>query len=1031
MKNNRCKISIDEATIWKSGILKTIGLMVIALLIGSLQTYAFIPGDNFINIADEQIVQSTVEMPANAVSAQQQISVSGRVIDRTGVGLPGVTVLQKGTTNGTITDLNGNYNLSNLTPQSTLVFSFVGMRTIEAVIGTQRVINITLEEETIGLEEVVAIGYGTQKRREVTSAVETIRSEDFNAGGFVNPMDLIQGKVAGLNITRTQGSNPNAGVDIQLRGVTSLSGTRTPLIVIDGVPGGNLNLLQQDDIESFNVLKDGSAAAIYGTRGNAGVILITTKKGSAGEARYDYSTYVQREFVDKKPDYLTASDFRDLIKKGLINEKQDYGASTDLYDELIDTGNLSQYHNFAASGGSGKTNYRASVFYNEARGIAKENGRDMFGGRVNVNQTGLNDKLTMQLNVASNFNQANLLGGGSGDFEQAIQRNPTAPIFNPDGTYLETDAYNNYNPLSRLAFRTSERTQQTFSGDLKLQLQLAPGLSTSAFGSYIRNTYNDRQFRSLKDWDQRPTSQYLGMGYASKSNNLSWTKTFESTIDYFTTLADIHAITALVGYSYQYSASESFNVNNSGFTTDGFKDWNLGAGSAINNTKLPRPEMGSSKGDNTLIAFFGRINYTLNEKYFIQAILRHEGSSRFGVNNKWGNFPAVSVGWAIGEEDFMQSLTFINDLKLRAGYGITGNQGIPNYQSMVTLGTGGVYPQSGVYYQTYGWARNPNPNLRWEQKAELNIGVDFTVLDRRINGSVDVYNRTTKDLLYNYTAQQPPFVRDQIFTNVGSIQNKGVEVQVSAKAIQTNDFAWNINFTANTQFNKLTKLSSDVFKANWLTFYGLPSPGNLGPAIRLEEGGAVGNFYGKRFAKFDENGKWMFYKEDGTTGYAGQMNENDLTVIGNGVPKYQAALGNTFRYKNFDLSLLFRGKFAFDILNTKDLYFGNKKWLPNNLLRSAITTHDALNDDPQYSDYYIEKGDFVKLDNITLAYNFKFNTSYIRNMRLYVTGRNILTFTGYSGIDPELQDTGFEPGVDARGFYPRTQSWSIGLNVGF
>lgn len=983
------------------------------------------------NIVDRQIVLSSKEMPAAVPAVQQQNAVTGKVTDRTGLGLPGVTVFVKGTTNGTITDNNGNFNITNVDSQSILSFSFVGMRTQEVIVGSQRVINISLQEETIGIEEVVAIGYGTQKRKEVTSSVETIRSEDFNAGGSRSPMDLIQGKVAGLNITRTQGSNPNSGVDIQLRGVTSLTGTRTPLIVVDGIPGGNLDLLQQDDIESFNVLKDGSAAAIYGTRGNAGVILITTKKGKAGDPRYDYSTYVQREFVDKKPDYLSAADFRSLISQGLVNQSQDYGSSTDLYDELIDKSNLSQYHNFAASGGSANTNYRASVFYNEAKGIAKENGRDQFGGRFNINQKGLQDRLIMQLNVASNFNKANMLGGSTGDFEQAIQRNPTAPIYKPDGTFLETDAYNNYNPMSRLANRISERDQQTFSSDLKMQLQIAEGLSASAFGSYVRNNYNDRYYRSIKDWDQRPTSQYLGMAYASKSNYLHWNKTFESTIDYYSTIAQEHSITALVGYSYQYATTETFNVNNSGFTTDGFLDWNLGAGSAINNTQLPRPGMGSFKEDNTLIAFFGRINYTLKEKYFLQAILRHEGSSRFGANNKWGNFPAVSAGWAISEEDFMSILTFVDDLKIRAGYGVTGNQGIPNYQSMVTLGTGGVYPQSGVFYQTYGAARNPNPNLRWEQKAEFNVGIDFSVLNRRINGSIDAYNRTTKDLLYNYSAQQPPFVRDRLYTNVGSIQNHGVEVQISATAIKSGDFRWNINFTGNSQFNKLTKLSSDVFKANWLEFYGLPSPGNLGNAIRLEEGGAVGNFYGKRFAGFDDNGKWLFYKADGSTGYAGQMNADDLTIIGNGVPKYQAALGNTFTYKNFDLSLLFRGKFAFDILNAKELYFGNKKWLPNNLLRSAVTTHDALNDDPQYSDYYIENGDFVKLDNITIGYNFNLKSSYIRNMRLYMTGRNVLTFTGYSGIDPELQDVGFETGVDGRGFYPRTQSWAIGLNIGF
>ena len=362
---------------------------------------------------------------------------------------------------------------------------------------------------------------------------------------------------------------------------------------------------------------------------------------------------------------------------------------------------------------------------------------------------------------------------------------------------------------------------------------------------------------------------------------------------------------------------------------------------------------------------------------------------------------------------------------------MTGNQGIPNYQSLVTLGTDGVYPINGVYYQTYGAARNPNPDLKWERKAEWNFGLDFGILNNRISGSLDVYRRNTTDLLYQYNAQQPPFVRNTLYTNVGSISNKGVELLLSATPIQKDNFSWDINLTASSQFNKLTKLSNEDFKANYLEFYGLPSPGNLGNAFRLEEGGAVGNFYGKRFAGFNNDGKWLFFKADGSKALAGDMNNDDLAIIGNGVPKYNAGLSNTFTYKNFDLTVFFRGKFDFDILNTKELYFGNKKWLPNNVLESAIGKNKDLNDDPQYSDYYLERGNFVKLDNLTLGYKFNLNTNYIRNMRLYVSGRNIATITGYSGIDPELQDTGFETGVDRRDFYPRTKSWTIGLNVGF
>ncbi|WP_010662996.1 SusC/RagA family TonB-linked outer membrane protein [Marinilabilia salmonicolor] len=1031
MKNNP-KLRIWDCFAFSKWMgIRRISLLLLIFLSAQLSAEG-VKGNENLKEEKPSVFQPSNQKVSNLLFQQDEKTIRGRVTDADSEPIPGVTVSEPGSTNGTITDVDGEFSLTIGGDVESLMFTFVGMQSQEVILDGKEFLQVTMQEDIIGLEEVVVVGYGTLERKEVTSAVETVTSKDFNSVGSSDPMELIQGKVAGLNITRTEGSNPNSSASIQLRGVTSLTGSISPLIVIDGIPGGSLDMVQPDDIESFNVLKDGSGAAIYGSRANAGVILITTKKGKVGAPQFNYSTYFNREFVDKKPEYLSTSEFRNLIDQGLVNSDQDFGASTDLYDELINESNLSQYHNFSASGGSKKSNYRASVFYSDANGIAKKNGREEFGGRFNFNQKGLNDRLTFSMNVATNFNKANLLGGGSGDFEQAIQRNPTAPIYNEDGTFLETEAWNNYNPLSRLANRISERNQQTFTGDAKVEFEIFDGFSASAFGAYERDNYNDRYYRSTEDWDQRSESEYQGMAYASKSNYLNWLETFETMLNYNKTFNQLHSVTAIAGYSYQYETTETFNVNNNGFTTDGFKDWNLSAGSAINNTQLPRPGMDSFKEDNTLIAFFGRVNYAFSDKYFGQVSLRHEGSSRFGENHKWGNFPAVSAGWTISEEEFMSGVSAIDELKLRVGYGVTGNQGIPNYQSLVTLGTGGVYPQNGVYYQTYGASRNPNSNLKWEEKAEWNFGVDFSLFNHVISGSLDVYDRETKNLLYNYNAQQPPYIHSSIYTNVGSIKNSGVELQLSAVAMRKDDFSWDIDLTASNQNNKLTELSNDVFQANWLEFYGLPSPGNLGSAIRLEEGGSVGNFYGKRFAGFTEDGKWMFYKEDGSTGTAAEMNENDLTVIGNGVPKYQASLTNTLRYKNFDLTIFFRGKFGFDILNTKEMYFGNKKWLPNNLLRSAITTHKELDDDPQYSDYYIEKGDFVKLDNLTLGYNFSFKEeSGFRNLRLYVTGRNIFTLTGYSGLDPELQDTGFETGIDARGFYPRTQSWTIGLKLGF
>jgi TonB-dependent starch-binding outer membrane protein SusC len=974
--------------------------------------------------------QESGENKSVVIEEDLKETVSGVIVDETNIPLPGVSIIEKGTTNGVVTDLDGKFTLTVESEESILVFSFIGMKTIEMPVGDRRLFNLTLEDDTKSLDEVVVVGYGTQKRREITSSVAKVDQESFNQGGVRSPMDLIQGKVAGLSITRTEGNNPNSGTAIQMRGVTSLTGNLSPLIVIDGIPGGNLDLLQQDDIASFEVLKDGSAAAIYGTRGNNGVILITTKKGKAGEARFDYNTFFSKDVVARKPNFLSPSQYRDLISQGLIGEVNDLGASTDLYDELLNKQNLSQYHNLSASGGTINSNYRASFYLNDAEGIAKENSRKQYGARINFNQTGVNGRLQMNANLATNLNKANLLGGGGGDFEQAIQRNPTAPIRNPDGTFVETQAFNNYNPLSRLENRINERNQQTFSGDLRLTFEILEGLTISGFGAHTRNSFNDRQYRSLEDFAQRPNSDYQGTGYARKYNELTWSDVFESTINYKRVVGD-HSFDVIGGYSYQYNTFENFSVDNSGFTTDAFLDWNLGAGTAINNTQLPRPGMSSFKEDNTLIALFGRLSYTYKEKIFGQFILRREGSSKFGDNNKWGNFPAASVGWDLSKEEFLKGSSSVENLKLRLGYGVTGNQGIPNYQSLITLSTGGVYPQNGVYYQTYGPSRNPNPNLKWEKKQEWNFGVDFALFNNKLSGSLDIYNRETVDLLNNYTAQQPPFVQSTIYTNVGSIRNSGVELYLNAILVQKDDFKYSIDFTGNVQNNTISELSNEFYSADFLEFGGLPSPGNLGNAIRVTEGGKVGNFFGKKFAGFNEDGKWLFFKADGSAVTADQIATEDLSIIGNGVPKFMASLSNSFQYKNFDLTVFFRGKFAYDILNTQDLYFGNKAWLPNNLLESAITKNADLNDNPQFSDYYLENGSFVKLDNITLGYNFRLAGKAIKNLRVYATGRNLVTITSYSGLDPELQDTGFTTGIDNRGFYPRTNSYTLGLKVTF
>ncbi len=957
--------------------------------------------------------------------------ITGKVTDpKTGSGVPDVSVVVKGTTIGTTTNPDGTYRIEVPQNATALSFSAVGYGEQELVLGNSNVANVSLQTGTKALDEVVVVGYGTQKRREVTSAVSSVKAEDFRQSGSRNALDLVQGKVAGLQIRRSS-SNPNTGVGIQLRGVTSLTAGIAPLIVIDGIPGGNLDLLQQEDIESIDVLKDGSAAAIYGTQANGGVILVTTKKGRPGPARFEYANYFRKEYLAKRPDFLTPEEFKAKLASGELNPAHytDYGNTTDFFDALINHENLSQYHTVALSGGAAGTSYRASLFYRDLQGFALQNGRKEYGGRLNINQKGLNDKLSVQLNLATNFNNANLLGGGG--WEDQLTKNPTLPHFRPDGTwYFEPTSTNQ---LARLHQETNKRQQQTTSADARVALELIKGLKASLFGSVQRNSYIDGAYRELAS--ESSIEDYQGLGYASRSTLLSNDYAFEPTIEYTTKVKNDHNVSAIGGYSYRYFVSENFNANNFGFVNDVFRENNIGTGNQLG---IGKAGMGSGKGDNTLIAFFGRVNYDYAGKYMAQFILRREGSSRFGANNKWGNFPAVSAGWNISREAFMSDINFINNLKLRVGYGVTGNQNIANYSSLVTLGTGGIYRYpDGQYRQTYGPNRNPNPDLKWEMKKELNIGIDFSLFNNRLGGALEVYDRTVEDLLQTYSSAQPPFVRENILYNVGTITAKGIELTLNFAAIRGKAFNWNMDFTGSTAKNKMHKLSGDVFKLNLLTAGSIGGFGALGDAIRIYEGGNIGEFWGKRFAGFNANGDWLFYNRKGEQVPNANINTStdktvtDFAILGNAIPKFYASWTNQFSYKNLDLSLFFRGKFGHDILNTMALSYGNQI-TKTNLLRSAFDKYAHIKSTYMYSDYYIEPGDFVKLDEATLGYNFKLKTSYIRNLRLYVTGQNLLTFTKYTGNDPDfVNDLGLGAGIDERGPYPSTRSILVGVNVGF
>jgi TonB-linked SusC/RagA family outer membrane protein len=976
------------------------------------------------------ITSNSVSRLSNATNAA--VLVQGVVNDESGLPLPGVSVKVKGTNIVVTTDANGKFQIDAPSATSVLVFTYVGYLPKEVTVGDQKTINVKLEPNSTTLEnvEVVSIGYGNLSSKEVTSSVTHVGAEKFRQSGSRNPLDLIQGKVPGLQLTRTSGSNPNSSVSVQLRGAVTLTGSSSPLFVIDGIPDANPDLLQQDDIESVDVLKDGSGAAIYGTRANAGVIIITTKKGKAGPPQFNYSTYFRKEYVQNKLDFLSPDEYRNKIIAKELNQK-DFGSSTDFYDQLINRDNLSQNHNLNLSGGTEKTSYRASLNYRNLEGIALENGREEYTLRLNVNQKGFNDRLNAQINLATNFNNANLLGGGG--WESELTKNPTLSNYNPDGTYRFD--LTSTNEFARLKQETNYRKQQTSSADAKVDLDIIEGLKASVFGSVTRNSNNDGQYRLKASENSMENTDFPAGGYAYKANSLTQDFAVEPTLQYAKTFFDKHSVTAVTGYSYRYHIEEGSNASNRGFINDLMHEDNLSDGSALG---VGKASMDSYKNDNTLIAFFGRVNYAFNNKYLAQFILRREGSSRFGANNKWGNFPAVSAGWNVSEENFMEDVKFVNYLKLRVGYGITGNSGFSNNASRVTLGGGGRYLfPDGKYYETYGPNRNPNPDLKWETKRELNIGLDYRLFDNKLTGAIDVFQRTTKDLLDTYTSPQPPYIQSNIYANVGTISSKGIELALSYAALKSNDFSWNMDFTASALKNTLDSYSNDQFKVLYKTFGGIGGAGDLGDAITTYQGGALGEFWGKKFAGFTDEGKWLFYNRNGEAVRNDQINNSkdknltDLQNLGNAIPKYYASWTHNFTYKDFDLRIFIRGKFDYKILNTTALTYGNKTW-SGNLLKDTFTKHNQISDTYMYSDYYLENGTNIKVDEVTLGYNFNLKSKWARSIRLYASGQNLATITGYSGNDPDfVQDTGFGAGIDSRSSYPSTRSFLVGLNVGF
>lgn len=971
----------------------------------------------------------------SASALAQKATVSGVVKDAKGEPVIGATVSDMTTGLGTITSYDGSYTI-NVDKNATLWVSYVGYTDAYEPVAGRTTINITLEESAQQIEEIVMVGYGSQKKKEVTGSVASLKSEDFNQGVKTNPVGMLQGKVAGLNIIKTSSDPTSTGYSMQIRGFSTLdkgAGT-SPLFIVDGVPVSNIDNISNDEIASMDVLKDGSAAAIYGTRGTNGVIIITTKRGEnfSKEAKtsVEYSGYVSASVQNGDMGLATAEEFKNLetlsggkVIPVIYSDKDGNTFETDWMGALTRSVAMTQNHNVAITGSASNFNYRASVAYKDAQGIAKTSNREELMAKIAASQKALNGKLNLQYDLSYMQYRNDYF---CGDFKQAAIVNPTYPIYDEttESGYFAPSGTGQSNPVENMMNRESYKDGNFFRGSVKASYELFEGFKLNAFAAIEEGDNHSYWANGIINTD------LTGSGKAGRSSDTNISRLYEVTADYVWSY-DAHSITAVGGVSYQNFMYDGMDISNKGFPTDNAKYYQIGNGDASKQYLTA----GSYRNSNTLAAAFGRLNYSYDGKYLLSASLRREGSSRFGANNKWGWFPAVSLGWRINQEEFMLGNDYVNDLKLRLGWGVTGNNLNSDLRSVAMLTNGGSFWYNGGYVYTYGVSQNVNADLRWEKKHEYNLGLDFAVQDSRFYGSLDVYYRQTRDLLWDYEVPTPPYTYPTLLANAGQMDSYGVELVLNADVIRSKNLTWTSTPTIAFNRNYITKLSDPEkgFNYKQTTSGGVGENGIMNTNTQiLVEGEPVGAFYGYKFAGIKPDGTWMYLTPAG--GYKSSPSAGDRQVIGNAQPLFTFGWNNTIRYKNFDATIFFRGVYGNDVLNLTRWAYG-----PQSSQSLNVFIKDAIGEDVQYSekgyfsDYYLEDGSYIKLDNITLGYTYKMpENSSIENLRVYLTAQNLLTITKYSGLDPEVDTNSvWSAGIDYCDFYPTVATVLFGLNITF
>jgi len=965
-------------------------------------------------------------------SLLQLREITGRITNGQGEPLEGVTVSVKNTPAVTTTDANGNYRISVPEEGKALLITIVGYEPREFTIGSSSIINAVMQESVSDLDEVVVVGYGTQRREQITTAVASIKAEDFVKGAVQDAAQLIRGKVAGLSVATPDG-NPTATSQIMLRGNVTINGSTAPLILIDGVPG-SLMTVAPEDIESIDVLKDGSAAAIYGTRGTNGVILITTRK-VRGEVppTLEFNSYWTTQQMTRELDFMDAAQYRQLVaqsKPGAV----DFGNETDWLRQTTQTP-LSQVYNLSLKGGTRNTNYIMSLEYRMLNGVMKKSDNTILYPRLEVNHTMFDGILKINANINGYQQKHFAIDGGNYSglvYRNALTFNPTSPLQDENGKWIEQPDKTDYmNPLALIEESIGENRNQNFRTFGSATLTPFDGFAVKAL--FSRDMYNST--RGYYETKQHYSTARNGRnGFASRGTTRSTDDLFELTADYDRAIGG-HQFTLLGGYTWRRYNIEDYWMQNWDFPTDEFSYNNMSAGLALRRGEAPE---NSSQSENKLTGYFFRLNYSFLDKYLLMASIRHEGSSRFGANHKWGNFPAISLGWNLHKEPFLQDVEGLSSLKLRGGFGVTGTEPNTSYMSLNKINFNTNVFVNGEWIQAINPSNNPNPDLRWEKKEELNIGLDYGFLDNRISGSIDYYIRTTKDLIANFPVPTPPYLYSSITANAASMENKGIEIQLNATPVRTGDFQWNTSANFSTNANRVTALSNDRFALA----SGYFDTGGTGEPIqqathRVQVGQPIGNFYGFKSIDIDENGYWIIEGKDGSPKPIANQQADDKQILGNGLPRHYVNWNNTFSYKNIDLNITMRGAFDYQILNMTEMFWSAPVMLTRGNLRSNayenVYGKRPLADDQslQYVSYYLEDGDYWKIDNVTLGYNVGLSNPYLKRARIYASISNLYTFTSYKGIDPEVNISGLAPGIDDKNRYPAVRSYTLGIFLTF